>query len=274
MNNGNFIYKDIELVYNTDHIDYYVILNYHNEVDYNKNNIVLQMEPWVYDNKKQWGIKQWKEWSIPDYRKFLYVRRHVNSLNPAQWFFIPPVLLSKDEENNKRHSKNQDKMIVILSDKYSDSGHINRVDFVKFVENSNLDIIDVYGYKNYHNFKNYKGTIPDKSIISQYKYMLSAENNNEKNYATEKIWESFMAGTLCFYDGCPNLQDYIDIKSFIKVDLTDKNNSLKIILNSIKNNEWYNRYNIILNTKKIIIEKYNALEIINDIIVKHMQIYQ
>ena len=42
------------------------------------------MEPWVYDDSKNWGVKTWGEWSIPD-KNFLYVGSHKRYLNNVQW---------------------------------------------------------------------------------------------------------------------------------------------------------------------------------------------
>ena len=47
----------------------------------------------------------------------------------------------------------------------------------------------------------------NKIEFSKYKYVFSCENNSEKNYATEKIWEPILFECLCFYWGCPNLEE-------------------------------------------------------------------
>lgn len=262
MNNGNIIYKDYILVTDddndNDNIDYYVILNYTTTEKYiSYKSIVIQMEPWVYDDTRPWGVKSWGTWAIPNPKEFLHVRRHVDYLNPAQWFFPVPKSISLTNRKNK--------MIAFLSHKKNDIGHINRISFIQYIESINLDIIDVYGYKNYHDLKSYKGTAPSTEIIQEYKYMLSAENNREYNYATEKIWESFIAITLCFYDGCPNLKDYVPEQSFIPVSL-DNQNSLYTILQAINNNAWERSIPYLEQAKSLTIEKYNALNVIHETI--------
>lgn len=257
---NDFLYmqnKNTNLIFTEEEPDYYVIIGYTNEKYNPEKSIVLQMEPWVYDKSKLWGVKCWNEWAIPDKNKFMHVHRHIDYLNPAQWFFYPPKYINYKRKNN---------IIAIVSSKYIDTGHINRVDFIKYVEEQGYDIIDVYGYSNYHNFKNYKGTIEDKSIIQEYKYILSAENNNEYNYATEKLWEAYIAYTLCIYDGCPNIDNYVDPNSYIKINLENKQESLEKILNIISEDIWINRLSSIIDTRKLIIDKYNVLEIINKII--------
>ena len=258
--NDSIIYKTLEFTYTSSYYDYYVIIGFINDEDYDESrSIVLQMEPWVYDNSKNWGVKCWGKWSNPVVSKYFYVHRHKNMLNPAQWFVKNPKIIKLTDRKNK--------IIAIISGKYIDSGHINRVEFIRYVESLGYDIIDIYGYSNYHNFKNYRGTISDKSIMQEYKYILSAENNNEYNYATEKIWESFILGCLCFYDGCPNLSEYVDPLSYIQISLENKEQSLNTILEHINNNSWECRIQNILSAKEVTIKKYNFFEVINRIII-------
>jgi hypothetical protein len=237
--------------------DYYIIIGYAiNQFYEPTKSIIFQMEPWVYNINKPWGVHAWKEWAIPNVNKFKHVRRHVNYLNPAQWFFKEPEIINYNRKN---------KIIAIISNKLNDTGHINRINFIRLIEKYFPDLIDVYGYHNYHNLKSYKGTISDKSIIQDYKYMFSVENNNEYNYATEKIWESFIAETFCFYDGCPNLSDYVDSKSYMAIDSSNPK-SLSIVIDAIKNDLWSERLSYIKSAKKLTKERYNILEVINGII--------
>lgn len=254
----SFKYKSFIFTSQNIDIDYYVIIGYSSTEYYDpKKSIVLQMEPWVYDNSKEWGVKCWGKWSNPSKQEFMHVHRHVDYLNPAQWFLQTPKTINLIRKN---------KVIAIISSKYIDTGHINRIDFIRYVESLGHDIIDVYGYQNYHNLKSYKGTIPNKIIIQDYKYMLSAENNNEYNYATEKIWEAFITGTLCFYDGCPNLSDYVSSMSYVPVSLCNYSDTLQIILHAMNNDLWSQKLSYILEARKLTIEKYNIFEIVSGII--------
>jgi hypothetical protein len=252
-----FTYKDIIFVKNNP--THYLIICFTNEYHCPSRSIIFQMEPWVYDNNKNWGIKKWsKYWSLPDPKRYLYVLRHVNEINPAQWF--------NKSENLCKNKK--DRVIAIISWKVLDSGHYNRINFIKYVENLGIDIIDIYGRENYHSFKGYKGTIKDKSIINEYKYLLSAENNNEYNYATEKIWEAFINYSLCFYDGCPNLHNYVSNMSYIPINLNEYYTACNLILNSINNNLWEKRLPYIIKARQKTIENFNLLEKVYKILSK------
>ena len=221
------------------------------------------MEPWVYDDNKAWGVKTWGKWSTPSKKEFLYVRKHVDSLNPAQWMFNVPKYINKQRYN---------KFILIMSSKTHDVGHINKIQFIKYLEEHNeQDIVDIYGYENYHNCINYKGEIPNKEFIQNYKYMLAVENNREHNYATEKLWEPFIANCYTFYDGCPNICEYIDKDSLtpILLERQNYNNVLMLMKDTIESNLWENKLDLILQTKKKIIKNYNMFEIIHSKLVEH-----
>jgi hypothetical protein len=104
-----------------------------------------------------------------------------------------------------------------------------------------LDIIDVYSKDNYNNIKSYAGTLLGDNKLNgllQYKYYFMAENNSEYNYATEKIWEPILCECLCFYWGCPNLEDYIDSRAFIRLPLEDLEKSAQIMKQAI-DEDWH-----------------------------------
>ena len=162
----------------------------------------------------------------------------------------------------------------ICSSKYFDEGHIKRIDFLKFIESKNELSIDIYNYDNNHNFKNYKGALhpyKDKSNgIFPYKYYFMVENNFEKDFITEKVWEPIIGESLLFYYGCPNLSKYINKLAYIQLDLEDFEGSYKIIMNSIKNNLWEERISIIREEKYKILNYYNFYATIERIICKDL----
>jgi hypothetical protein len=258
---------------NNNNIDYYVIINsptYDSTSVYDpRKTIIFQMEPWVYDNTKNWGVKTWGEWAIPDMDKFMKVFRHTESLNNVQWQVSPPKHIPKEEKINK--------IMSILSNKLHDEGHIKRVDFLKYVELESesesqvtsttlTDIIHVYGHKNYHGLKSYVGETDNKKELAKYKYCFSCENNSEKNYATEKIWESILFECLCFYWGCPNLEDHIDSRAFVRLPLDNFDESLSIIAKAVEEDWWSQRIDVIKKEKQRIVNELGFFPRLNKII--------
>ena len=245
-------WKNIQMTAVTDpgEIDYYVIINSPPaDVHYlPEKTIVFQMEPWVEDPSKNWGVKTWGEWATPDPQKFFKVFTHKTHLNNVQWqidypFYSKPVLQIK-----------QDKVAAICSQKNFDKGHLLRNNFISV---ANLNI-DVFGRENYHNFQSYKGIVPDDNkynVYAFYKYCLAVENNSEHNYATEKLWEAILCESLCFYWGCPNLEEYIDSAAFVRLPLEDPIAALQIMQQAIAEDWWSQRIGVIKQMKERILNE-------------------
>jgi hypothetical protein len=217
------------------------------------------MEPWCYGSEQDWGVKTWGEWAEPSEKKFLQVRTHKKYHCNGFW------QISYDYNTLKKLipvKRSGNTISTICSSKYYDPGHIKRVDFIKFLESKNNPSVnvDVYGYDNKLGFKNYKGSIPvnQKEIgIEPYRYYFICENNSEHNYMTEKIWEPLLCESLCFYWGCPNLDDYIDRRAYIVLNMDNFEEAYQTIQNAIENNLWEERLPIIRKERQKILDKYN-----------------
>lgn len=226
--------------------DYYVILNCPLKIDkfIPEKTIIFQMEPNMKDKKV------WKEWASPDPTKFLRIFDHTSTYNNLEWH-----LKQSYEQLSNTHSQKTKVLSTILSEKYFDEGHIKRVDFVKHIEN-NIQI-NVYG-SNLYSYNNYISPLPkynkDEGLLP-YKYTFTAENNSIPNYFTEKIVDAILSECLCFYWGCPNLEEYIDSQAFIRLDLNDMDASMKIVRQAIENNEWSKRIDAIRREKTKILDE-------------------
>ena len=119
-------------------------------------------------------------------------------------------------------------------------------------------LIDIYGRENYHSLAHYKGALKDdkkENHYIDYKYCFAVENNSERNYATEKIWEPILCECLTFYWGCPGLEKHINEKAFVRLDITDFEGSLATIQQAIKEDWWSQRISIIRQEKQRIINE-------------------
>lgn len=249
-----FRWKNYRIVWTdrVEDIDYYVIVNRPPPGAYYdpKKTIVFQMEPWVYDENKPWGVKTWGEWAEPDENKFMHVHSHKKYLNNVQWLNTIP-----DNSRLVGDAQLKNRVISIISEKNFDEGHIKRIEFIRYMEAMLCDFVDVYGRQNYHNFMNYKGTIGNDDKYMNYKYCISVENNSEYNYATEKIWEPILCECLCFYWGCPNIRDYIDSRAFVLLDMNDFEKSYETIKRAIREDWWSERIEIIRKEKEKILNE-------------------
>lgn len=84
---GNYIWNNIQFTWENDNIDYYCIINkpLKNEYYDPLKTIIFQMEPWVFDQSKNWGIRTWGDWAILNDYKFLHVRTHKKYYNNCFW---------------------------------------------------------------------------------------------------------------------------------------------------------------------------------------------
>ncbi len=250
-------WKNIEITWDDNNIDYYVIINFpQNKNDFYipEKTIVFQMEPYV-------ASKTWGEWANPDENKFLYVASHKNHLNGVQ------LQIRNIPTNYSENRKNQ--LMAILSSKDFDEGHKKRINFIRELEKRNKNLIDIFGRKNYHELKNYKGEVINDSkekCFELYKYCFQAENNWEHNYATEKIWEPIVCECLCFYWGCPNLEEYLDPLCFVRLNIDNIEESINIIETAIKEDWWSQRIKIIRKEKEKIINKLGFFPALKEII--------
>jgi GR25 family glycosyltransferase involved in LPS biosynthesis len=278
-----FRWKNIQMTWSNDNdeIDYYVIINSPPSNAYfdPKKTIIFQMEPWVDDPSKNWGVKTWGEWARPDPSKFLSVRgRKTSHHNNAFWqlevTYTQLINLSEYMQTNNINKMN--KCASICSSKYFDEGHIVRIDLLKYIENKLVGscnenmCIDIYNQDNNHQFKNYKGALSpyiDKSKgVLPYKYYFMIENNYEDGFITEKIWEPILCESLCFYYGCPNISEYIDPRAYVLLDINDFEKSYQIIIQAISEDWWTQRIDIIRKEKQRILNELFFFPVIEKII--------
>ena len=272
-----YTWNNIEITWENTDIDYYVIINKPSSEDeyYEPSKtIIFQMEPWVTDETKYWGVKNWGDFSQPDESKFLKVfGRKTNDYNNVFW----QLELNYNQLVNLKYDVKVKKDVVasICSSKYFDEGHIARVDFLKFLESKNDVPLDIYNSDNNHNFINYRSPLTpyvDKSKgIVPYKYYFMVENNYEPNFITEKLWEPILCETLCFYYGCPNVTDYINKDAFVLLDMNDFEKSYHIMKEAIENDLWASRIDIIRKEKLKIINEMSFLPRIEKVIKKDIQ---
>ena len=173
-----------------------------------------------------------------------------------------------DNNNNNKLVYNKPNRDVICVDYWKNiiSQYKNKT---PSANTSDLKYLNVYGRENYHQFKSYVGPLLDDNKmngLAPYKYSFAAENNSETGYATEKIWEPILCECLCFYWGCPNLEEYIDSRAFVRLPLDNFEESLSIIKKAIEE-DWYNqRIDIIRQEKQRILNELGFFPTLEKII--------
>lgn len=276
---GNGSWGNIQVVDQSIDPDYYVVLNYPNYITQEYANKLLQqphkiiffhMEPSIFSS--QFGF-----FANPPENVFKFRGVHSKERNPVCWEIGLKYsdLLTSDFTFNKisprlESDRTRSEMSAIVSSLYNWPGHKLRIDFLKFIEKNHPEFkFDLYGKSNDHSFSNYIAPLPflkkEQGLIP-YKYTFNSENSSEYNYATEKIYDAILCECLCFYWGCPNLEDYIDPECFIRLDFNDFEKSFKIIQNAIQNGEWERRLPAIKRMKYRILTELQFFNRVKNII--------
>lgn len=109
----------------------------------------------------------------------------------------------------------------------------------------------------------YRGAIADKgAALLPYRYTFAAENEREPNYFTEKLHDALVCECLAFYDGCPNVADFVDPDCLVAIDTDDPEAALETVQAAIARGEWERRASAIRAQKRRLMTELNPLEII------------
>lgn len=253
MSKGDYTWNNIKIVWE-EPCDYYCIINKppNDNIYYDpKRTIIFRMEPLMDENIHLWGEK----WSKPNKNEFKFVGYHEDHYNNNEWHLSKKYneLLSEEIIKDDNLTKT---LTTTLSDKYSDKGHIKRIDFVKFLEEKNVDV-HVYGGNRFL-WKDYKGSLPvnckDNSLFP-YKYSFNVENNYVRNYYTEKLIDGILSETLVFYSGCPNIKELIDERAYVYLELSNFENDYEIVKKALEEDWWSQRIEYIRKEKKRILNE-------------------
>ena len=163
---------------------------------------------------------------------------------------------------NNFHPKKTKLLSVYCTGKQINEVHKVRLDFVKKLKKEFGDEIDWYGYEN-----KTKNKIDG---IGSYKYHLVLENNLLPNTMTEKLFDSYLGNSYPIYSGATNVGDYFSPKSFKKINLHDFNGSINTIKDCINNNYYENNYETLLESRKVVLEKFNLIKRIDNIVEENL----
>jgi GR25 family glycosyltransferase involved in LPS biosynthesis/glycosyltransferase involved in cell wall biosynthesis/GT2 family glycosyltransferase len=234
--------------------DYWVVINAppageQEQLDRDRT-VVFQMEPMMSSEAIRPG---WGTWAAPSPLAFLQVRDQRRYRNSGDWH----VGLSYAELKDGPPPAKDRTLAACVSAKYSAPGHVRRIDFLRFLDQQEIDL-DIYGAPD-NGFRRWRSRPPshDKRLaLLPYRYYFDAESNSVPNYFTEKVVDCLLAETLCFYWGCPNLDAFIDPRAFIRLELEDFEADLARIREAIAGDEWSKRLPYIREEKRRILDEY------------------
>lgn len=208
----------------------------------------------IYNNSIKIAIfteNQIPDFNIADYAisnsHINYLDRHLN--NPYYLINILKLVNNynfKIIRNKVIKSQKKNKFCAAVISNFWHTDNV-RLDFIN--ELNKYKIVDMGGQ-----YKNNVGYISNKiKFLFSYKFSIAMENTEGDGYVSEKIIESFLAGTIPIYYGSYMIDEFINLNSFILIKgKEDMNKKIEYIKN-IDNN--YNLFQYILSQNVLIDEK-------------------
>ncbi|RBL89465.1 glycosyltransferase family 10 domain-containing protein [Chitinophaga flava] len=146
-------------------------------------------------------------------------------------------------------------------------GHQLRLQVIYHLSQKINEGFDLWGKKYTNHFFEkihaYRGELTNKyDGLWDYQYHFACENTFIDNYFTEKLTDPILAEALCFYDGCQNIEDFIDPRSFIRINVQDPVTATERIIQAINDEEWEQRIPYIREQKQRLLRDLNPLNII------------
>jgi len=231
-NSGSVYWKDIEFV-SDDSYDKLVIFTYPHkttlESGYNESKAITFMtEP-----------------TLSYYAKSHPTSEVINAHLPLP-FFPKEIFGETSYGGNGDKIEKVNLLSCVTSELWGMPGHNARLQFISSLDKAIDGGIDIYGRfikgKFFNLLSQYKGSLSDKyEGLWSYYYHFACENSFENGYFTEKLLDPIIAETLCFYDGCPDIENYIDNRAYVKISVHDFEESFHTICESVNNNLWEER---------------------------------
>jgi hypothetical protein len=195
--------------------------------------------------------------------------KHPNQIHqtpPLRWYYGRPLgnndrdYIDVDQlKATKPIQKTRDLSMICSNKRMSATLHARRYDFLMELKERLGEEIAVFG----------RGIRPidDKSEgMDDYRYHIALENHIEPDHWTEKIADCFLAYCLPFYYGPPNISEYFPEDSYIRIDMFDTDGAIKIIRNSIANDEYSKRLPAIIEARRRVLANFNLMNIVASLV--------
>lgn len=218
-----------------------------------------------------------------------------NIVDEKKYFYLPSAKVKLEKRTDQKNLFHRKHLCLInrnLKSNYEGELYSLRRQIVYWYERNNPRNFDLFGYnwdkycfnflgKNIHinsifskKLSVYRGISKNKFItLSNYKFSFCFENTNKSEYyLSEKIFDSFLSGTIPIYYGAPNVKKMIPAECFIDFRNFNSLKDLEIYIMNMQEGEYLNyvkNFNSFLNSNKIL--KYsvkNWLECIIKVIIK------
>ncbi|MGL5876083.1 MAG: glycosyltransferase family 10 domain-containing protein [Xenococcaceae cyanobacterium] len=148
------------------------------------------------------------------------------------------------------------------------ANHRKRLDFLKMLQNSDLDF-DLYG-RRLPSWSKSLGTVNNKwYAMAPYYYNLAIENYADNElYASEKLWDALLCWCLPIYYGGVAADKLLPEGSFLRLPSMDEKGLAYVREVTSNLDAWYEAKDKIAEARQIILHKLNLLEWLSNFVEK------
>jgi hypothetical protein len=254
----NFEYEFVNDDYDDSNVDIFIlginsdkISDFHND----KINILLSIE-----NAPYWNLykhyKKFKDYGNKSIDIYLY--NHISNLiKPYENSLSIPTVYSRInyfkqyEQFYKNHNQLQCQFLKKkfgLKPKKSNIGKELIIKFCWFLKGKKYNLDDISYYPSL-NTKSCYNSIEFLEVLNKYKFITCFENSSSNGYITEKIFNCFFAKTIPIYYGAPDIENFINKDSFIRIQSVNDFEKAYELIKELNENE--DKYNEFINRTKI-----------------------
>ena len=231
MTKGSLLWNNIKFTYDDNLVDYYIIFNNIDKDTY-------------YDPEKTIIFINIKNES--NIYKNNFMKKININLNENYYFW--KINKTYIELTYETFIKTHNKIFINLSNEYENKIEINNL--VKYIKNNNY-ILDIY---------------TDNLQITNYKYGIIIQEDDNIIKLLHNIFDIILSECLCFYSGTDDIFNYIDQNTIIKININNLTETYDILKDSIIEDIFSKKIDLIKKQKLRILDYYNICPTIERLI--------
>ena len=215
-----------------------------------KNIVAVHMEPYL-------GATYWHNWMISGNEECSHIiSSYMGDKNGDKQIIghaLHPWYLEKNYAElttmDIPDKLEQNKLSWITSNQMGLPYHRHRMYFKSYVDKYHPELFDISG-------RGIKSIDSKWAAMAPYKYVLAIENVYEPHIWSEKLADPFLAYSLPFFSGCPNILEYFPEDSFVPIDIKNPEETLEIIKKTIQDKQWEKSLPAIKEARRLVLEQY------------------
>ncbi len=153
-----------------------------------------------------------------------------------------------------RMPEKQNRISVVCSNNRFTPGQCLRLDFLAEAKRQLGDRIVHFG-------RGFEPVADKLDAILPYRFHLALENCQFPNYWSEKIADAYLCWAFPIYVGCPNLEQFLPVSSFRRVDPAKPEESIQTLRNLLESPASQSEYDLIATGRDAILNHWNPFAV-------------